>query len=127
MRLDGVDREIITINPYRRSNIDQIELPQLKEQIQLKNLTQPDETTKQLQKPVVSQEELNKIMEELRHKLNMLEKYLKVDIDSELKMPISKIIDMRTEEVIRQIPPEWVIDILRRMNELKGIFYAEEV
>lgn len=127
MRLDGVDREIITINPYRRSNIDQIELPQLKEQIQLKNLTQPDETTKQLQKPVVSQEELNKIMEELRHKLNMLEKYLKIDIDSELKMPISKIIDMRTEEVIRQIPPEWVIDILRRMNELKGIFYAEEV
>lgn len=127
MRLDGVDREIITINPYRRSNIDQIELPQLKEQIELKNLTQPDETTKQLQKPVVSQEELNKIMEELRHKLNMLEKYLKIDIDSELKMPISKIIDMRTEEVIRQIPPEWVIDILRRMNELKGIFYAEEV
>jgi len=56
-----------------------------------------------------------------------MERYLKIDIDSELKMPISKIIDMRTEEVIRQIPPEWVVDILRRMNELKGIFYAEEV
>lgn len=127
MRLDGIDREIITINPYRRSNIEQIEPPKLKEKIQLENLTQPNETTKQLQKPVVSQEELNKIMEELRHKLNMLEKYLKIDIDSELKMPISKIIDMRTEEVIRQIPPEWIVDILRRMNELKGIFYAEEV
>ncbi|MEJ5227557.1 flagellar protein FlaG [Thermodesulfovibrio sp.] len=128
MRLDGIDREIIPINPYRGSNnVQHIELPKLNEEIQLKNLTQPDETTKQLQKPVVSQEELNKIMEELRHKFNMLERYLKIDIDSELKMPISKIIDMRTEEVIRQIPPEWIVDILRRMNELKGIFYAEEV
>lgn len=127
MRLDGIDKEIIHINPYRGSNIQHIELPNLNEATQLKNLTQPEDTTKQLQKPVVSQEELNKIMEELRHKFNMLERYLKIDIDSELKMPISKIIDMRTEEVIRQIPPEWVVDILRRMNELKGIFYAEEV
>jgi len=29
-------------------------------------------------------------------------------------MPISKIIDMRTEEVIRQIPPEWVVEILKK-------------
>lgn len=127
MRLDGIEREIITINPYRSNNVQNFELPKIKDEIQHKTLNQPQDSTKQLQKPVVSQEELNKIMEELRHKFNMLEKYLKIDIDSELNMPISKIIDMRTEEVIRQIPPEWIVDILKRMNELKGIFYAEEV
>lgn len=128
MRLEGVEREIITINPYRGSKMQPFELSRLKEQFQLRNILQPNnENTNQLQKPNMSQEELNKILEELRHKLSMLEKYLKINIDEELKIPISKIIDMRTEEVIRQIPPEWIVDILRRMNELKGIFYAEEV
>lgn len=127
MRLDGIEIEIIALNPYRSANLQNFEIPKFKDEVQLKTLNQPQDNTKQSQKPIVSQEELNEIMEELRHKFNMLEKYLKIDIDDQLKMPISKIIDMRTEEVIRQIPPEWIVDILRRMNELKGIFYAEEV
>jgi len=56
----------------------------------------------------------------------MIEKYLQIDIDQQLRMPISKIIDMRTEEIIRQIPPEWIVDILRRMEELRGVIYSKE-
>ncbi|ODA44288.1 Flagellin protein FlaG [Thermodesulfovibrio sp. N1] len=74
----------------------------------------------------MSQEELNRMMEEIRHKFSMLEKYLQIDIDEQLQIPISKIIDMRTEEVIRQIPPDWIVDILRRMEELRGVFYSKE-
>lgn len=128
MRLDGIDREIVVINPYRKINVHTPEQgsESVHPQAQLFRLKQESDV-KNVQTPTISQEELNKIVEELKHKFSLIDKYLKIDIDEQLKMPISKIIDMRTEEIIRQIPPEWIVDILRRMEELKGVFYAQEV
>ncbi|WP_141266058.1 flagellar protein FlaG [Thermodesulfovibrio sp. Kuro-1] len=130
MKLDGIEKEIIMINPYRQAKSDIIYPQSLQKESSSnlnnqKNLLQ--ENSDNFGKITMSQEELNRIMDEIKHKFSMLEKYLKIDIDAELKMPISKIIDMRTEEVIRQIPPEWLVDILKRMEELKGVFYYEEV
>jgi len=131
MRLDGLDKEIITINPYRQTeNVNLQNTQPIQENItKISNQSQNDltEQTKNIQKVTVSQEELNKMMEEIKHKFSMIEKYLQIDIDQQLRMPISKIIDMRTEEIIRQIPPEWIVDILRRMEELRGVFYSREV
>jgi flagellar protein FlaG len=130
MRLDGLDREIITINPYRQTEIVNLQNTQpIQENIaKISNQNQNDftEQTKNTQKVTVSQEELNKMMEEIKHKFSMIEKYLQIDIDEQLRIPISKIIDMRTEEIIRQIPPDWIVDILRRMEELRGVFYSKE-
>jgi len=130
MRLDGLDKEIITINPYRQTEIVNLQNTQtIQENIaKISNQNQNDftEQTKNTQKVAVSQEELNKMMEEIEHKFSMIEKYLQIDIDQQLRMPISKIIDMRTEEIIRQIPPEWIVDILRRMEELRGVIYSKE-
>ncbi|ACI21307.1 MULTISPECIES: flagellar protein FlaG [Thermodesulfovibrio] len=130
MKLDGIEKEVIMINPYRQAKSDIIYPQSLQKESSSnlnnqKNLLQ--ENSDNFGKITMSQEELNRIMDEIKHKFSMLEKYLKIDIDAELKMPISKIIDMRTEEVIRQIPPEWLVDILKRMEELKGVFYYEEV
>lgn len=129
MRLEGVDRTVI-INPFKKPHLEN----KLVESLQLDSshitykskeiLTGTENNTQRL---TLSQEELNRMMEEIRHKFSLLEKYLQIDIDRELQIPISKIIDMTTEEVIRQIPPEWIIEILRRMEELKGLFYYEEV
>jgi len=130
MRLDGLDREVITINPYRQTEIVNLQNTQtIQENIaKISNQNQNDftEQTKNTQKVTVSQEELNKMMEEIKHKFSMIEKYLQIDIDEQLRIPISKIIDMRTEEIIRQIPPDWIVDILRRMEELRGVIYSKE-
>ncbi|MGB9710628.1 MAG: flagellar protein FlaG [Thermodesulfovibrio sp.] len=129
MKVDGIERETIIINPYRHTETDNTQTiiyANQKDIIKTENDDNLSGTNKN-QKITVSQQELNKMMEELRHKFSMLEKYLQIDIDQELQMPISKIIDMTTEEVIRQIPPEWIVEILRRMEELKGIFYSREV
>ncbi|GAB5045725.1 flagellar protein FlaG [Thermodesulfovibrio sp. TK110] len=133
MRVDGIEKENIIINPYRQTEADilsaQSNLPIQANMIQTnKTNAQNDLIQNQsINKVTISQEELNRMMDEIRHKFSMLEKYLQIDIDQQLQMPISKIIDMRTEEVIRQIPPEWVLEILRRMEELRGVFYSKEV
>uniref|UniRef100_A0A7C4AJI5 Flagellar protein FlaG n=1 Tax=Thermodesulfovibrio aggregans TaxID=86166 RepID=A0A7C4AJI5_9BACT len=132
MRLDGIEKDSMIVNPYRNTEIEILNtqnaqsiqknrLNQLKNQ---KDLTEEFDNNKKL---TLSQEELNKMMEEIKHKFNMLEKYLQIDIDQQLQIPISKIIDMKTQEIIRQIPPEWIVEILRRMEELKGVFYFREV
>ncbi len=128
MRLDGIEREIIAINPYRNINVQDFKdrLKNLDSQIKISSQIL-EENAKDTEKLTIYQEDLNKLVEELRHKFNLIEKYLKINIDEQLKIPISRIIDMRTEEIIRQIPPEWIVDILRRMEELKGVFYQEEV
>ncbi|HOA83993.1 MAG TPA: flagellar protein FlaG [Thermodesulfovibrio thiophilus] len=130
MKMEGIEQEVVIINPYRQTRTDivqnhPIQTASTQRMNNLEqNLTNNQNNAKKL---TVDQEELNKMMDELRHKFSMLEKYLQINIDDQLQMPISKIIDMRTEEVIRQIPPEWVVEILRRMDELKGVLYSKEV
>ncbi len=127
MRLDGVEKQII--NPFKKPQIETA----LAESIQIDNIQNINKQkqdlfqSKDTQRVTLSQKELNKMIDEIRHKFSLLERYLQIDIDQQLQIPISKIIDMRTEEVIRQIPPEWIIEILRRMEELRGVLYSKEV
>ncbi|WP_353683266.1 flagellar protein FlaG [Thermodesulfovibrio sp. 3907-1M] len=136
MRVDGIEKDNIIINPYRQTEADIMNLQNplhiqaninLQTNINRANNQNAIDQSQNTQKVTISQEELNKMMDEIRHKFSMLEKYLQIDIDQQLQMPISKIIDMRTEEVIRQIPPEWIVEILKRMEELRGVFYSREV
>lgn len=130
MRMDGIEKEIIILNPYRKPEIDLEFSQSFQNNKSVKAMTNQNILNKEIadntKKVSVSQEELNKMMEELKHKFSMLEKYLQIDIDQQLQIPISKIIDMKTEEVIRQIPPDWIVEILRRMEELRGVFYSRE-
>lgn len=129
MRLERVDRTVI-INSFKKPQLENKLVESLQQdssKITYKSKEILTGTENDTQRLTLSQEELNRMMEEIRHKFSLLEKYLQIDIDRELQIPISKIIDMTTEEVIRQIPPEWIIEILRRMEELKGLFYYEEV
>lgn len=128
MKLDGIEQEVFIINPYRQSRTYILQNYSIQTaNIQRINESEQNLTNNNLQKLAVNQEDLDKMMEQLRHKFSMLEKYLQINIDDQLQIPISKIVDMRTEEVIRQIPPEWVVEILRRMDELKGVLYSKEV
>lgn len=123
MKLDGIEKEVVIINPYRYNS----KLLQNKPiQSYLTEVTNLKTKQNDFQNPTLSQQQMNQLLEELRDKFSMLNKYLQINIDEILKIPISKIIDMKTEEVIRQIPPEWLVEILRRMEELKGIFYSKE-
>ncbi len=133
MRTDSISAtEQILINPFRQSQraVETSEMSTSLSKISDNEfLRKKQETGSDRQRTdtlKISQEELKKLVEELRHKFSMLEKYLKIDIDRELEIPISKIIDMRTEEVIRQIPPEYIVELLRRLNELKGVFVSKE-
>jgi len=106
------------------------------------NIEKNDELLKsQLEKLKKSKKvpnELNKLLEKLNKKLNPFDKELKVEIDKELHIPVFKIIDKDTHQVIRQVPWEEVLKFLRnlfkllqqesvRHEDLKGLFFKKEV
>jgi len=75
----------------------------------------------------VKSEELQKLLEELKRKFDMLSKYLKIDIDTELEIPVAKIIEKDTNRVIRQIPPDYLLDLMKRIDQMLGILLKKEV
>ena len=81
---------------------------------------------------------LNEFLEKLNKKLDPFEKELKVEIDRDLDIPVFKIIDKETKEVIRQVPWEEVLKFLKNLyklleseqvkgEDLKGLLFKKEV
>ena len=108
-------------------------------QQQVQPQTQPvDGTLKKLQREVGQQvqdaqekrdikpEELQKLIEEVKRKFDMLSKYLKIDIDRELEMPVVKIMERDTNKVIRQIPPDYLLELMKRIDQLLGLLVERE-
>jgi len=109
-------------------------------QQQVQPQTQPaDGTLKKLQREVDQQvqevqekrdikpEELQKLIEEVKRKFDMLSKYLEIDIDKELEMPVVKIMERDTNRVIRQIPPDYLLELMKRIDQLLGLLVEREV
>ncbi|MEZ0323917.1 MAG: flagellar protein FlaG [Hydrogenothermaceae bacterium] len=72
-------------------------------------------------------QELKKLMDELKSKLSYLNSQLKIELDNEIKEPIVKIIDINTNQVIRQIPPDYIVNIIKNINKLLGVLFEEKV
>lgn len=72
-------------------------------------------------------EELKKLIKELTSKLSYLNSQLKIEIDSEINKPIVKIMDINTNQVIRQIPPDYLLNIIKNINKLLGVLFEEKV
>jgi len=75
----------------------------------------------------VKPEELQKLIEEVKRKFDMLSKYLKIDIDQELEMPVVKIVERDTNRVIRQIPPDYLLELMKRIDQLLGLLMERKV
>jgi flagellar protein FlaG len=75
----------------------------------------------------VKPEELQKLIEEVRKKFDMLSKYLKIDIDQDLEIPVVKIMERDTNRVIRQIPPDYLLELMKRIDRLLGLLVEREV
>ncbi len=75
----------------------------------------------------VKPEELQKLIEEVKRKFDMLSKYLKIDIDQELEIPVVKIMEKDTNRVIRQIPPEYLLELMKRIDQLLGLLMERKV
>jgi len=75
----------------------------------------------------ISSEELQRLLEEIKRKFDMLSKYLKIEIDQDLEIPVVKIMERETNKVIRQIPPDYLLELMKYIDQLLGLLIEKEV
>lgn len=91
-------------------------------------LKEIERRTEEVLKQVDARErELQKVIQEIRKKLDYLNRYLKIDIDDQLEIPVVKIFERDTNRLIRQIPPDHLLELMRRIDEMLGVLLSERV
>ncbi|MCX7873354.1 MAG: flagellar protein FlaG [Caldimicrobium sp.] len=89
-------------------------------------------------KPTSSKQNLALDIEKINRVLLSINKVLEIEVDKDLKIPIYKIIDLTTKEVLKQIPLQDIVEFKRALYEfmkekiqseelIKGIFIDWEV
>ena len=74
----------------------------------------------------VNDEDIRRMMEEIKRKFDILSKYLRIDIDTDLEIPVAKIIERETNRIIRQIPPDYLLDLMKKIDQMLEILVKKE-
>ncbi len=90
--------------------------------IEMERFEQDSERGKNL-----SIEEIENIIKEMNRFVQIFNTKIAFEIDRDTRKTILKIVDVQTNEIIRQIPPEELLEISRRISELLGLIINEKV
>ncbi|MBI5741905.1 MAG: flagellar protein FlaG [Nitrospirae bacterium] len=71
--------------------------------------------------------QVNEAVEQIENAARFLDRELRLEIEKDLNIMVVKIIDSKTEEIIRQIPPEELIELSKHAKDLKGLLINKEV
>jgi flagellar protein FlaG len=75
----------------------------------------------------LSTDEIEQIVSELNNFIQIFNTKIAFEIDKETKKTVLKIIDAQSNEIIRQIPPEELLAISKRISELLGLIINARV
>ena len=117
MRVEGV--QLTPVKPIKPVNKN------IKEQGSLgikKNNRQDsiDEQIKQ-QKKEENQKELDKAIEKANKSFEPFDRRLEISVHEKTKQLMVKVIDTSNDEVIRELPPEKIMDMVAHMMEIAGL------
>lgn len=74
----------------------------------------------------VDAEQLNRAIEKIESTAQYYNRKLQFEVEEELDITIVKVIDKETDEVVRQIPPETMVELAKHARDLKGLLLSEE-
>ncbi len=77
--------------------------------------------------PSFDREALGRHVEKLNRTLRIFDKHLAFDIHEETERVMVEVIDLETEEVLREIPPEEILNIVARIDQMVGVIVDERI
>jgi flagellar protein FlaG len=77
-------------------------------------------------KEVVDPNVLSESMDKINNTMRMMNSNLNFSVDEETGMDVVKVVDMDTEEVIRQFPSKEVLAIARALDQLQGLLVRDK-
>lgn len=121
--------EINSQNPQVNSLKPKITKPNSESQIELRQNIDLMEKAKNEVKEVkkVTQEELETQIETMNQMMEVKNTGLKFNFHDELDRIYVQVVDKKTEEVVREIPPEKFLDMISSMLEFVGLMIDEKI
>jgi flagellar protein FlaG len=77
-------------------------------------------------KEVVDPNVLSESMDKINNTMRMMNSNLNFSVDEETGIDVVKVVDMDTEEVIRQFPSKEVLAIARALDQLQGLLVRDK-
>lgn len=83
--------------------------------------------SKELKPSQVSREDVENMVEALKDLTETLQTKLNFSVDEGTNDIVVKVIDRDTEQVIRQIPPESMLELQEKMQDLTGFLLSDNI
>jgi flagellar protein FlaG len=77
--------------------------------------------------PVMAKAELERAVESLNESVQSHRRSLRFSVDEDSGRTVIRVVDPSTDEVIRQIPPEEVLDVARHLGNSAGALLRAKV
>ncbi len=74
----------------------------------------------------LSRDSLHRLMEKVQKTVRAINSQLEFRVDEDTNKLVIKIIDTSTKEIIKQIPPQELIEIAKALDKLKGLLVREQ-
>jgi flagellar protein FlaG len=84
-------------------------------------------STSPLKKDTRSAEEVRRDVEAINEQLTLLNQSLQFRIDEDTRDVVIRVVDKDSGEVIKQIPPEEIMKLRRRLSEMSSLFVEKTV
>ena len=107
-----------------RQNDISVENKELRRQIRA---MRGDTTTMEELNPEEVEQELEDIIEEMNQIVDLSDRYLSFRLHDETETLMTQVINMNTEEIIREMPPEEMLDLSAKISRMVGLILDETV
>lgn len=121
MHVEGIGQANVSKTPGIKAG-GNAELTGVKNNLNKKNLA-PEEGKAR----VYTQEELFQAIEKANQEIKLRYTNLEISIHEDTQELIVRVIDQETGEVLREIPPEKILDAMAARLELLGLFVDEKI
>ena len=85
-----------------------------------------DDTSRAQENSAQDADNLPEMVEELNTKLQEMQRGLRFSVDDSSGRIVVKVIDLDTDEVIRQIPSEEMLSIIRNVSSSENFIFSDE-
>jgi len=74
----------------------------------------------------VSQDDIKEAISDIKDQLGAIGRQINISVDDDLDIVVIKVINKDTEEVVRQIPSERLVEIAKTLEDNMGLLLQEE-
>jgi flagellar protein FlaG len=110
-------------------NTSQVRAPNIAKLVSAENVVDvpKQDHVRKASTPHLSTEDVENMVDSLYEFTNMLQTKLKFSILDDTNEIVVKVINRQTDEIIRQIPPEELLEIHANMKKMSGLLFYQNV